>query len=136
MQIPDSHRDLFDKPICGILTTVDPNGQPQNSVIWCDYDGEHVRVNTAAGRKKDRNVRHNQKVALIVVDPNDEMRWIDVRGFVEQVDHDADCAHIDSLAQQYRGYPQFFGHAAPLEAQATQKRIIFRIKPENVVTLS
>ena len=135
MKIPDSHRDLFDNPICGILTTVDPTGQPQNSVIWCGYDGEHVLVNTAEGRKKDRNVRNNRKVALIVVDPTDVMRWIDVRGYVEQVDHDADCAHIDLLAKQYRGYPSFFGYAAPAEAKATQKRIIFRIKPEKVVTL-
>lgn len=136
MQIPDSHRDLLDDPICAILTTISPSGQPQNTVIWCNYDGAHVLVNTADGRAKPRNVRNNPNVALMVVDPIDHMRWIDVRGKVERIDHDHDCAHIDMLNFQYTGRESgFFGTAAPLEAKATQKRLIFRIKPENIVTL-
>lgn len=133
--IPESHRNLLDDPICAILTTIDPKGQPQNTVIWCSYDGEHVLVNTASGRKKDRNVRQNPNVALISVDPDNPMRWIDVRGKVERVDVDHDYVHIDSLAKLYRNYDQYFGNAAPIEMMGVEERIIFRIKPERVVTL-
>ncbi|MGH8835092.1 MAG: pyridoxamine 5'-phosphate oxidase family protein, partial [Actinomycetes bacterium] len=48
-QIPVSHRDLVECPPVAALTTVMADGYPQTSVVWCDFDGEYVRVNTMRG---------------------------------------------------------------------------------------
>src|SRR4249919_2658469 len=69
--IPHSHRDLLVDPIHGVLSTLMPDGQPQSSIVWVDYDGTYVLINTTLERQKGRNMRTNPKVALLVVDPKD-----------------------------------------------------------------
>lgn len=63
-KIPATHVDLLEGPYFAVLTTMAPSGQPENTVVWCSWDGEHVLVNTADGRRKPDNVRKNPKVAL------------------------------------------------------------------------
>ena len=132
-QIPDSHRDLLDKPLYAIFTTIAPDGIPENTVVWCSYDGTHVLVNTAEGRRKSNNVNANPKVALSVLDPENPYRWIDVRGVVEEVVPDENNANINAHAKLYAGVDEYFGGVAPIEAKETQIRIIFKIKPERVL---
>ena len=69
--IPDSHLDLLTRPICGVLTTMGADGQPQSSLVWVDHDGECARVNTTLERQKGRNLLANPKVSLLVVDPDE-----------------------------------------------------------------
>ena len=133
-QIPASHLDLIEGPIYAVFTTVAPNGQPENTVVWCSWDGQHVLVNTAAGRRKESNVRANPKVALTAVDPQDPFRWLDIRGTVEEIVPDVDNANIDAHARLYVGAESYYGGYAPAERQATERRIIFKIRPQRVLT--
>jgi Pyridoxamine 5'-phosphate oxidase len=71
MLIPQSHADLAECPRVAALTTVMPNGLPQTSVVWCDFDGEFMRVNTMRGFQKERNMRRNPKVTLLCYDPRE-----------------------------------------------------------------
>jgi len=64
LSIPEKFHDLFVRPILCALTTVNPDGQPHSVPVWCDFDGEHVRVNLRAGTKKARNVQTNAKVSF------------------------------------------------------------------------
>jgi PPOX class probable F420-dependent enzyme len=131
--IPASHRDLLDGPYFAVFTTVAPNGQPENTVVWCSWDGEHVLVNTAAGRRKEQNVRKNPKVALTVIDPKNAFRWIDVRGTVEATVPDVDYANINAHAKLYAGKDEYYGGVQPLEAKGTEERVIFKIRPDRVL---
>jgi pyridoxine/pyridoxamine 5'-phosphate oxidase len=63
--IPESHRDLLDGPLSVAFATVMPNGQPQATVVWCDDDGTHVRINTMSRFQKARNMRANPKVTVM-----------------------------------------------------------------------
>ena len=83
--IPDSHIDLIAGTVYCVLTTVSPEGGPENTIVWSSWDGSHVLVNTADGRRKANNIRNNPKVALIALDPMDAFCWIDVRGIVEEI---------------------------------------------------
>jgi Pyridoxamine 5'-phosphate oxidase len=56
-EISASHRDLVECPPVAAFTTIMPDGYPQTSVVWCDFDGECVRVNTMRGFAKERNMR-------------------------------------------------------------------------------
>ena len=132
--IPDTHKDLLEGPIVANLTTVSAGNAPENTIVWCSWDGTHVLVNTAEGRRKDENVRSNPNVALLVLDPDDEFRWIDVRGVVEEIVPDENYSNIDAHAKLYTGHDRYYGGAAPAEREGTEERIIFKIKPRRVVT--
>ena len=131
--IPDSHIDLIAGPVYCVLTTISPEGGPENTIVWSSWDGTHVLVNTADGRRKANNIRNNPKVALTALDPMDALRWIDVRGIVEEIVEDKDFQNINAHAKLYDGKNEFFGEVAAMERKWKEKRIIFKIKPERVV---
>jgi PPOX class probable F420-dependent enzyme len=131
--IPPSHLDLIAGPVYAVLTTIAADGQPENTVVWCSWDGEHVLVNTVAGRRKDKNARHNPLVALTAIDPTNPLRWVDVRGYVEAIVPDEGNANIDAHTRLYTDHDKFFGGYAAIERQATEQRVIMQIKPTRVV---
>jgi PPOX class probable F420-dependent enzyme len=95
VSIPNTHRDLLVKSVHGVLSTMMPDGQPQSSIVWVDYDGTYVLINTTLERQKGRNMRANPKVTLLVIDPNDGSRWIEVRGNVVKIQRENAEAHAD-----------------------------------------
>lgn len=131
--IPASHLDLLTGPVYAIFTTIAAHGQPENTVVWCSWDGSHVLVNTAVGRRKHKNVLANPKVALTAVDPKDPYRWLDVRGVVEQIEEDNDHANINAHAKLYAGVDEYYGGHVPIERRGTEDRIILKILPERVL---
>ena len=131
--IPNTHRDLFQKPVHGVLTTMLPDGTPQSSIVWVDYDGEHVLINTTLERRKGRNMRANPKVTILVIDPEDSSRWIEVRGQVKELTRDGAEAHADKLTQRYcRDKKHFYGDIYPVEQKQKETRVIARIQPLKV----
>jgi PPOX class probable F420-dependent enzyme len=131
--VPASHEDLLTGPYYAVFTTIAPSGQPENTVVWCSYDGSHVLVNTAGGRRKHKNVLANPRVALTVIDPQDAFRWVDVRGVVEAIEADPDYANIDAHAKLYAGVDQYYGGFAPADRRGTEERLILKIRPERVL---
>lgn len=127
--VPDSHRDLFVRPICGVLSTLMPDGQPQSSIVWADYDGEYVLINTTLERQKGRNLSADPRAALLVIDPADSSRWIEVRGRVVTITPVGAEAHADALAQRYTGKAHFYGDVRPLEQKQKETRVIVKIEP-------
>ena len=123
--IPENMRDLFVKKALAHLATLMPDGSPQVTPVWCDFDGRYVRVNTAIGRQKDKNLVRDGRVALSITDPDNPYRYLEVRGrVIERTQTGAD-AHIDSLSQKY------LGTAYPYR-QGNEKRVLYRINPEHV----
>ena len=100
--IPDNYLDLMQqKKAFAHLATVMPDGTPQVTPVWFDYRDGIVRVNTAQGRVKARNMTAGAPVALSIMDPDNPYRYIQVRGRVRTAtEQDAD-SHIDSLAKKY-----------------------------------
>ena len=83
--IPEKYQDLFKKKTFANLATLMPDGTPQVTPVWCDYDGTHVLVNSAKGRRKDRNMRQNPHVSLALQDPDNPYRYLEVRGRVTEI---------------------------------------------------
>lgn len=106
--IPDDFKDLFtSNKVFAHLGTVMADGTPQVTPIWFDYEGGVLRVNSAKGRVKDRNMRANPNVSLSLLDPDNPYRYIQVRGKITEITEDGADDHIDALAQKYMGkdYP-------------------------------
>ena len=102
-EIPEQYKDLFDKKAFASLATVMPNGQPQVTPVWCDFDGSHVIVNSAKGRRKDRNMRSDPRVSLAISDPDNPYRYLEIRGTVVRITEEGADDHIDSMAKKYMG---------------------------------
>ena len=131
--IPNTHLDLFQEPVHGVLTTMMPDGSPQSSIVWVDYDGKYVLINTTLERQKGRNLQTNPKVTILVIDPKDSSRWVEMRGHVIEMTRDCAETHADILTQRYcRGKKHFYGDIYPVEQKEKETRVIVRIEPIKV----
>ena len=131
--IPDTHLDLLQTPVHGVLTTIMPDGGPQSSIVWVDYDGEYVLINTTLERQKGRNMQANPKVTLLVIDPDDSSRWIEVRGQVWEMKQDGAEEHADKLTQRYCPHKlHFYGDIYPVWQKHKETRVIVKIQPIKV----
>jgi PPOX class probable F420-dependent enzyme len=135
-EIPASHRDLVECPPVAALTTVMPNGDPQTSVVWCDFDGECVLVNTMRGFAKERNMRRDPRVTLLCYNPRQPLRYLEVRGTVVEMSEDGASRHLDDLASRYIGRQvRYFGDVIPLAFAETEIPVLCRIRPTHVVAM-
>jgi PPOX class probable F420-dependent enzyme len=127
--IPDKYLDLFQKKAFAHVATIMPDGTPQVTPVWVDYDGRYVRINSARGRTKDKNLRRDPNVALAIQDPDNPYRYIQVRGrVVESTEAGADD-HINKLSQKYVGKPVYEGR------QPGEVRVMYKIEPRKVSTM-
>jgi PPOX class probable F420-dependent enzyme len=124
--IPEGYKDILQKKAFANLATVNTDGTPQVTPVWVDFDGTHVRFNTAKGRLKDKNLRRNPVVALSILDPDNPYRYMQVRGRVTDITESGADAHIDSLAKKYLGQDKY-PYRKPGEV-----RVIYKIAPERV----
>ena len=128
--IPSSHADLLgSKKAFAQLATLNPDGSPQVTPVWVDYDGTHVIVNTARGRVKDRNLQHEPRVALSIQDPDNPYRYLSIKGRVSEMTENGADAHIDKMAKKYMGKDKY-----PLR-QPGEVRLLVTIAPDKVHTV-
>jgi PPOX class probable F420-dependent enzyme len=124
--IPERLKDLLadEKKAFMYLATTMPNGTPQVTPIWFNYDGAHILINSARGRVKDRNMVARPHVACLIADPNDPYRYLQIRGTVTAITEEGADEHIRDLALKYRGTRAFdIGGAT---------RVTYKIRPDHV----
>ena len=133
--IPAEFLDLVDCPPVAALTTVMPDGSLQTSVVWCDFDGTHVRVNTMRGFRKEKNMRDNPKVTLLCYDPAEPLRYLEVRGTVVEMTEEGAMDHLDGLSMRYVGAAPYFGRCIDAKFRETETPVLCRILPSRVIAL-
>jgi len=122
-------KKLFEEATIGHLATVMPDGSPQVTPVWVDFDGEYILVNTAEGRQKPRNIRRDPRVAISVTKAGSPYTYAQVRGRVVEVTREGAEEHIDRLAKKYLGRDKY-----PWR-QPGERRIILKIAPEHVSSM-
>ena len=129
--IPNAFLDLLaaqKKPLAN-LATIMPDGSPQVTPVWFDYKDGVIRVNTAKGRVKARNMKEGSPVALSIMDPDNAYRYIQVRGKVRHITENGADAHIDALAKKYIGQDKY-----PWRRPG-ETRVTYEIEPTAVQTM-
>jgi PPOX class probable F420-dependent enzyme len=126
-QPPASHRDLLDRPVFAHLATVRPDGSPQSNVMWFVWDGQRIRMTHTKSRQKYRNIAHEPRVALSIADPDDQYRFLELRGVVERIEDD------DAEASFYRGLQRRYHKEYPI--RDAHERVIVVIRPTGFVTV-
>ena len=127
--IPENYADLFEKQAFGNLGTLMKDGSPQVTPVWVDYDGKHVRFNSAKGRVKDKNIRRDPRVAITLQDPANPYRYLEIRGKVIEITENGADDHINKLSQKYLGKPVY-----PFR-QPGEVRVLYKIEPEKVSSM-
>ena len=127
--IPANYMDLFKKPAFASLATLNPDGSPQVTPVWVDFDGKNIIVNTAKGRVKHRNVERNPRVALFIGDPENPYRYLGIQGRVTEMTDTSADAHIDRMAKKYLNKDKY-----PFR-QPGEARILLKITPNKVHTV-
>jgi PPOX class probable F420-dependent enzyme len=122
--IPQTHLDLFKKKAFAHLATLMPDGKPQVTPVWVDYDGKYVIINTAQGRLKDKNMQRDGRVALSITDPDNPYRYLEVRGSIAERTLKGADAHIDAMAKKYLDQDKY-----PFR-QPGEVRVIYKVLPE------
>lgn len=126
VEIPESHKDLLERPLIAALATTMPDGTPQVTAVWFNYADGLIYFNSARGRVKDRNIRARPYVALMVYDPQSPTRYIQIRGPIIEQDEEHGPEHIDFLSRRYDGKPW-----TPVPGQ---RRVRYALRPERVDT--
>ena len=122
-QVPETYQDLL-KPetrAFAFLATLMPDGSPQVTPVWFGTDGEHLLINTAKGRIKDKNMRARPEVAVALMKLSEPYRYVQIRGKVVEITEEGAEEHINALSQAY--------DSRPFNTPAGQTRVIFKIKP-------
>ena len=128
--VPEAYSDLLTtKKAFANLATLNADGTLQVTPVWFDWDGSRLRINTAKGRLKDKNLRRTPAVALSIMDPDNPYRYVQVKGRVAAVTESGADAHIDALSKKYLGKDSY-PHRKPGEV-----RVIFTITPDRVQTM-
>ena len=128
--IPDSHRDLLERPVLASLATLMPNGQIQVTPVWCNYDGTYVIVNATADRQKHKNMVERPHVTLMLLDPENAFRYLEIRGTVEVITAEGGGESMNELSLKYTGKSKRYGIEAP--AREVSERLLYKIRPLRV----
>ena len=118
--------ELLGGPNFAALTTLDATGAPRTNVMWIDGTPDHLRINTELGRAKDRNMRSDPRVTVMIWDATTPNRFVEVVGTVTGTTCGQEARdHIDRLSQKYSGVSYD-------PAWIVTERVIFEIEPQRV----
>jgi PPOX class probable F420-dependent enzyme len=129
--IPESHQDLLERRVFITATTLMADGTPQSSVVWWDYDGDTIRINTATGRQKEKNLLNNPKITILAVDPDNGYRWLEIRGEVESITPEGGRDHIEKLSWKYENQKYYDGFNQWTKPE-DETRLVVKIRPVRV----
>jgi PPOX class probable F420-dependent enzyme len=125
-QLTEQQREFIaENPYVATATTLRDDGSPHNTIVWIDAEDGVVTFNTAVGRAKERHLRRDPRVGVLVVHPENAYQWVAVSGRAELTTEGAD-EQIDHLAKKYLGQDEY-----PWRDPA-QQRISVKIAPERV----
>ena len=123
--IPESHLDLLESTALAHIATIGPRGEPQSSPVWFGWDGEYVKFSQTKTRQKYKNLNREPHLALSIVDPENHLRYLEVRGVVERIEEDPDLDFINSMAKKYLGKDKYPNH------RPGDVRVVVFVRPEH-----
>jgi len=121
--LSEAAQKLCNAPVCVVLTTINPDGQPQSSVVWAKGSADAIVISTIKGRQKALNLERDPRVTVLAYDPANPYQYVEVRGRATVSEEGGD-ALIDELSRAYTGQP--WSEPEP----AT--RVVVTVTPERV----
>lgn len=123
--IPEQYQDLLTKQSFAHIATVGPDGEPQSSPVWIDWDGQHILFSQTKSRQKLHNLQREPRIAMSMIDPGNPYRYLEVRGVVDGVEDDPNNAFINKMAKKYMGQDTYPYH------RPGDERVVVKVRPEH-----
>lgn len=123
--IPDSHLDLvsWDTKSFAHVATIGPDGEPHSSPVWFEWDGTHIKFSLTTGRQKFRNLQRDKRLSLSIMDPEDDYRYLEIRGELDEIEPDPNIDFISRMAKKYIDKDRYPWH------REGDERVVMKIKP-------
>jgi PPOX class probable F420-dependent enzyme len=129
--VPESHRDLLQRPIHAVLATMLPDGFPQAQPVWCGFDGSHVLVGTTVQSSEAANIAARPVATVLLVDPEDGSRWMEIRGDVE-ITQEGAVELADRLTRLHAEHGPCCGALSSAGQEQPETPLVCRIRPTRV----
>jgi PPOX class probable F420-dependent enzyme len=123
--IQEKYHDLLESTALAHVSTLGPNGEPQSNPVWFGWDGTYLRFSQTTKRQKYRNVQRDPRIAISIVDPNNPLRYLEIRGHVTAIEEDPNLTFINSMAKKYLGEDLYPWH------NPGDKRMVIVVTPEH-----
>jgi PPOX class probable F420-dependent enzyme len=127
--IPEKYEDLLHSKALAHVATIGPDGAPQNNPVWFDWDGKYLYFSQTTTRQKARNLERDPRIAFSIVDPENDYRYLEVRGRFVRVDPDPERAFINKMANKYLGVEVYPWH------REGDERIVIVVEPEHTTQM-
>lgn len=128
--LPDLARGWFDSAEFAVIATILPSGQPHQSVVWVERDGDEILVSTVKGRRKHLNIERDPRVSVLVYPASNPYSYVEIRGTATMTEEGGRDL-IDRLCHRYTGAERY-----TMDDGTDNVRVVVRIRPEKVVVLS
>lgn len=125
VEIPELARNLLGRPILCNLATTRPDGAPQVNPMWFIWDGEFVWFTHTSYRQKYKNIAHEPRVSISLIDPDNQYRYVEIRGVVDHIDPDPEAKLYQRLSEWYDG--------TPVTPEDAPQRVAIAIRPTKVI---
>ena len=123
--LTDAQGKFLQEPNYAVVAAIRSDGTPHQTVVWVDWDGEHVLLNLNTWRNKLRYLEENPRVSVLTIDRDDQYRWVSISGRVAEITTEGAAEHIVHQARVYRGKDSY-------DFKPGEQRILVRITPERV----
>ncbi len=124
-RVPESHAYLLRSRTLAHVATLGPHGEPQNNPVWFGWDGEYVKFSQTKTRQKYKNLNRDPRLALSIVDPENPLRYLEIRGVVDRIEEDPDLEFINSMSEKYLGIEKYPNH------RPGDERVVVFVRPEH-----
>ena len=128
-EIPEGYRDLLESTALVHVATLGPDGEPQSTPVWFDWDGKHLKFSQTKTRQKYKNVERDPRIALSIVDPENPYRYLEVRGKVTKIEEDPNMDFINAMAKKYLDQDEYPFH------QPGDERVVVFVEPEHTTQM-
>ncbi|MEU6521632.1 PPOX class F420-dependent oxidoreductase [Streptomyces sp. NPDC046924] len=125
----DLKKLIDDTPVFATVATLQPDGSPQLTVTWIKRDGDDLLISTTVGRRKERNLRRDPRITVMINPPTAPYTYAEVRG-TATLDTDGGPELIEELSRKYTG--KAYADFNPASA-ADAPRVVVRVTPRKVV---
>ncbi|MFV8819804.1 pyridoxamine 5'-phosphate oxidase family protein [Haliea sp. E17] len=129
MEIPPFFAELLRSPGVATLSMLSSDGSIQSTLVWPDYDGEFIRINTLAGSPKEKNIRREGRATILLYDPQDSDVYITLRCELDRITRDSAIDHLDMLTRRNMNVDKWYGVVEPENAELEARRVVIYLRP-------